>query len=132
MELDALLGLIGLARRAGKLAVGEALTAELVAEGRARAIFLAEDAGSATRRKVMRHDSRVPVFTVPCTKERLGKAVGFAGCAVCAMRDIGMAQAAARKLDGTTPENTAAAARICEKKARIDSRKGMKKGKKPE
>ena len=50
MELESLLGLIGLARRAGKLAVGEALTAELVAAGRARAIFLAGDAGEATCR----------------------------------------------------------------------------------
>ena len=66
MQIEPLLGLIGLVRRAGKLAVREALTAELVAEGRARAIFLAADVGEATRRKVMRHDARVPVFRLPC------------------------------------------------------------------
>ena len=58
MQIESLLGLIGLARRAGKLSVGEALTAEAVAAGRARAIFLAHDAGEATKRKVMRHDVR--------------------------------------------------------------------------
>ena len=79
MELESLLGLIGLARRAGKLAVGEALTAELVTAGRARAIFLAQDAGEATRRKVMRHDARVPVFVLPCGKETLGRLFGLRG-----------------------------------------------------
>ena len=90
MELESLLGLIGLARRAGKLAVGEALTAELVAAGRA---------------------------------------VGFPDCAVCAMQDIGMAQAAAKKFAGSSEENRAAAARVFEKKTRIDRRKGVKKDK---
>lgn len=127
MQIDSLLGLIGLARRAGKLAVGEALVAELVAAGKARAIFLAEDAGEATRRKVMRHDARVPVFVLPCTKAVLGGAVGFAGCAVCAMQDIGMAQAAAAKLADTSPQNAAAAERVSEKKSRIEQRKGTKK-----
>lgn len=127
MELESLLGLIGLARRAGKLAVGEALTAELVTAGRARAIFLAQDAGEATRRKVMRHDARVPVFVLPCGKEALGRAVGFSDCAVCAMSDIGMAQAAAKKLAETGGQNAAAAARVGEKKTRIDSRRGTRK-----
>ena len=130
MQIEPLLGLIGMARRAGKLAVGEALTAELVAEGRARAIFLAEDVGEATRRKVMRHDARVPVFRLPCAKAELGRAVGFPDCAVCAMQDIGMAQAAAKKLADSSEENRLAAARVAQKKTRIDSRKGIKKDKK--
>lgn len=131
MQIESLLGLIGLARRAGKLAVGEALTAELVAEGRARAIFLAQDIGEATKRKVMRHDARVPVFELPCDKQTLGQAVGVAGCAVCAMQDIGMAQAAAKKLADTSEQNQAAAQRVVQKKTRIDRRKGVKKDKKP-
>lgn len=131
MQIESLLGLIGLARRAGKLAVGEALTAELVAEGRARAIFLAQDIGEVTRRKVMRYDARVPVFILPCGKQILGQAIGVAGCAVCAMQDIGMAQAAAQKLADTSEANHTAAQRVMEKKTRIDRRKGVKKYKKP-
>ena len=57
----------------------------------------------------------------------LGGAVGFAGCAVCAMQDIGMAQAAAAKLADTSPQNAAAAERVSEKKSRIEQRKGTKK-----
>ena len=130
MATDRLLGLLGLARRAGKLEIGEALTAETVAAGKARAIFLASDIGEATRRKVMRHDERVPVFTVPHDKETLGASLGFPGCAVCCLTDVGMARAAAEQLASLSEANAAAATRVAEKEARIASRKGIKKKKK--
>lgn len=130
MATDRLLGLLGLARRAGKLEIGEALTAETVAAGKARAIFLAGDTGEATRRKVLRHDERVPVFTVPHDKETLGASLGFPGCAVCCLTDVGMARAAAEQLAPLSEANAAAAARVVEKEARIASRKGIKKKKK--
>lgn len=130
MATDRLLGLLGLARRAGKLEIGEALTAETVAAGKARAIFLAGDTGEATCRKVLRHDERVPVFTVPHDKETLGASLGFPGCAVCCLTDVGMARAAAEQLAPLSEANAAAAARVAEKEARIASRKGIKKKKK--
>lgn len=130
MATDRLLGLLGLARRAGKLEIGEALTAETVAAGKARAIFLAGDTGEATRRKVLRHEERVPVFTVPHDKETLGASLGFPGCAVCCLTDVGMARAAADQLAPLSEANAAAAARVAEKEARIASRKGIKKKKK--
>ena len=55
METNPALGLLGLARRAGKLACGEDAVREMVAAGKCRAIFLADDVGEATRRKVMRY-----------------------------------------------------------------------------
>ena len=79
METNPVLGLLGLSRRAGKLACGEEQVGEMVMAGKCRAIFLAEDAGDATRRKVMRHDARVPVFSMPCTRETLGNAIGVPG-----------------------------------------------------
>lgn len=127
METNPVLGLLGLSRRAGKLACGEEQVGEMVAIGKCRAIFLAEDAGDATRRKVMRHDARVPVFSMPCTRETLGNAIGVPGCVVCAISDMGMAAALAGKLADTSAQNRAAAARVSEKKARIDRRKGKKK-----
>ncbi|MBQ8143673.1 MAG: ribosomal L7Ae/L30e/S12e/Gadd45 family protein [Butyricicoccus sp.] len=130
MATDRLLGLLGLARRAGKLEIGEALTAETVAAGKARAIFLASDVGEATRRKVLRHEERVPVLTVPYDKETLGASLGFPGCAVCCLTDVGMARAAAEQLAPLSEANAAAAARVAEKEARIASRKGIKKKKK--
>ena len=127
METNPVLGLLGLARRAGKLACGEEQVSEMAMTGKCRAIFLAEDAGDATRRKVMRHDARVPVFAMPCPRETLGSAIGVPGCAVCAVSDMGMAAALAGKLADTSAQNQAAAARVSEKKARIDRRKGKKK-----
>ena len=130
MATDRLLGLLGLARRAGKLEIGEALTAETVTAGKARAIFLASDIGEATRRKVLRHEERVPVFTMPHDKETMGASLGFPGCAVCCLTDMGMARAAAEQLAPLSEANAAAAARVAEKEARIASRKGIKKKKK--
>ena len=130
MATDRLLGLLGLARRAGKLEIGEALTAETVAAGKARAIFLASDIGEATRRKVLRHEERVPVFTMPHDKETMGASLGFPGCAVCCLTDVGMARAAAEQLAPLSEANAAAAVRVAEKEARIASRKGIKKKKK--
>ena len=127
METNPALGLLGLARRAGKLACGEDAVREMVAAGKCRAIFLADNVGEATRRKVMRHDARVPVFSLDCGRETLGHAIGLSGCAVCAVCDMGLANAMAQKLRDTGAQNQTAAARVAQKKARIDGRKGKKK-----
>lgn len=128
MAVDAILGLLGIARKAGKIACGEEQVRDMVATGKCRAIFLAEDAGDATRRKVERHDIRVPILTLPWDKETLGNAIGIKrDCAVCAINDIGMANAIAGKMIDTGTANRRAAERVAEKKTRIDARKGKKK-----
>lgn len=130
MGTDRLLGLLGLARRAGKLQIGEAMTAETVAAGKARAIFVASNIGEATRRKLARHEERIPLFVLPHDKETLGASLGFPGCAVCCLTDIGMANAAAQQLASLNEQNARAAERVVQKEARIASRKGKKKVKK--
>lgn len=128
MAVDAILGLLGLSRKAGKLAFGEEQVRDMVASGKCRVIFLAADAGDSTRRKVERHDIRVPILTLPWDKETLGDAIGIRReCTVCAVNDIGMANAIAGKLIDTGSANQRAAERVAEKKARIDFRKGKKK-----
>lgn len=127
METDPILGLLGLARRAGKLACGEEQVAKLAAEGGARAIFVASDIGDVTRRKIMRHDQRIAVMELACGRDALGQAIGMAGCAVCAVSDMGMAASAAAKLAGLSEHNKQAAARVAAKKTRIDRRKGTNK-----
>lgn len=129
MEANAALGMLGLSRRAGKLACGEDAVSAMVAEGKCRAIFIAQDIGEATHRKIMRHDARVPVMELPCDRATLGAAIGVQGCAVCAVSDMGMANAIAGKLRSVGSRNGVAAARIAGKKAHIDSRKGKKKNK---
>lgn len=119
MANDPCLGMLGLARRAGKLAFGDELVRQLCAEHKARCVLVAADAGESTAKKAALYAARVsiPCITLPHDKETLGAAIGKNGCAVCALSDIGMAAAAIGKL----------AAQLDEKNVRIQSRKGKKK-----
>ena len=71
----------------------------------------------------------MPVFTLPHDKETVGASLGFPGCAVCCLTDIGMARAAADQLAPLGESNARAAERVAQKQARIESRKGKKKTK---
>ena len=51
MANDPCLGMLGLARRAGKLAFGDELVREMCADKKARAVFVAADAGASTAKK---------------------------------------------------------------------------------
>jgi ribosomal protein L7Ae-like RNA K-turn-binding protein len=75
--------LIGLAKRAGKLACG----ADAVKESgrRAKLILIANDAGNAVRREAAGYGKRV--VELPHGKEELGCAVGRESCAVAALTD---------------------------------------------
>lgn len=129
MANDPCLGMLGLARRAGKLAFGDELVRQLCAEHKARCVLVAADAGESTAKKAALYAARVsiPCITLPHDKETLGAAIGKNGCAVCALSDIGMAAAAIGKLAAQHPEYAAVAAQLDEKNVRIQSRKGKKK-----
>ena len=51
MANDPFLGMLGLARRAGKLAFGDELVREMCMDKKARAVFVAADAGASTAKK---------------------------------------------------------------------------------
>lgn len=129
MANDPCLGMLGLARRAGKLAFGDELVRQLCAEHKARCVLIAADAGESTAKKAALYAARVsiPCITLPHDKETLGAAIGKNGCAVCALSDIGMAAAAIGKLAMQHPEYAEVAAQLEEKNVRIQSRKGKKK-----
>ncbi|MDO4270225.1 MAG: ribosomal L7Ae/L30e/S12e/Gadd45 family protein [Eubacteriales bacterium] len=131
MENDPVLGMLGLARRAGKLAYGDELVRDLCAEKKARCVFVAADAGASTAKKAAFYaeGANVPFIVLPSGKETLGAAIGRNGCAVCAVSDIGMAAAALQKLAAQDAAFADAAARLAEKNARIQSRRGKKKPK---
>lgn len=129
MANDPCLGMLGLARRAGKLAFGDELVRQLCAEHKARCVLVAADAGESTAKKAALYAARVsiPCITLPHDKETLGAAIGKNGCAVCALSDIGMAAAAIGKLAAQHPDYAAVAAQLDEKNVRIQSRRGKKK-----
>ena len=135
MANDPVLRMLGLARRAGKLAYGDELVREVCFGHKARCVFLAADAGASTAKKgaFYADKANVPCVQLPHGKTELGTSVGKSGCAIVAVTDIGLAASAVEKLASEHEEYAETAKLLSEKNARIQSRKGIKKQKeKPE
>ena len=126
MATDPVLRMLGLARRAGKLAYGDELVREACFDHKTRCVFIAGDAGANAAKKAAfyAYKANVPCVTLPC-----GSAIGKAGCAMCAVADIGMAAAAVNKLAEQDPAYAEVAQQLSEKNAKIQSRRGVKKHK---
>ncbi len=86
------LRLLGLAYKAGKVVWG--LDAVKIAKGQTRLILLANDAGAAVKREVLRlfENTVIPVETLPYDKQTLGNVLGKSLCAVLAVTDGGFAK----------------------------------------
>ena len=131
MATDPVLRMLGLARRAGKLAYGDELVREACFDHKTRCVFIAGDAGANAAKKAAFYADKanVPCVTLPHGKLELGSAIGKAGCAMCAVADIGMAAAAVNKLADQDPAYAEVAQQLSEKNAKIQSRRGVKKHK---
>ncbi len=131
MATDPVLRMLGLARRAGKLAYGDELVREACFDHKTRCVFIAGDAGANAAKKAAFYADKanVPCVTLPHGKLELGSAIGKAGCAMCAVADIGMAAAAVNKLAEQNPAYAEVAQQLSEKNAKIQSRRGVKKHK---
>lgn len=134
MTDNGILSLLGLAKRAGKLAAGDDPVRELAQDGVIRAVLLASDAGAASSRQAAFTAGKagVPLLTLPVTKAELGGALGRNACALCALSDSGFAAKAAEKLAAADPSFAEAAKALAEKHARIQSRRGIKKHRAPD
>ena len=94
------MNLIGLAQKAGRLAVGEEPTGAAARARDARLILVAAAAAENSVRRV-RHfaDAGQCLWCrIGADKDALGRAVGRSSCAMLAVTDIGFAEAIARKL----------------------------------
>ena len=131
MATDPVLRMLGLARRAGKLAYGDELVREACFDHKTRCVFIAGDAGANAAKKAAFYADKanVPCVTLPHGKLELGSAIGKAGCAMCAVADIGMAAAAVNKLAEQDPAYAEVAQQLSEKNVKIQSRTGVKKHK---
>jgi len=102
---NGLMGLLGIAQKAGKAQAGEESAALAAKSHKARVLLLAADAGERTRRHAEGlSGDNCPLLTVPLTKAELGEAVGRGSCAVLALTDVGLASAAVKKLEAADPE----------------------------
>ena len=98
--MDRVLGLLGLAKKAGSLQIGEEPVSTTAQAGRARVILLASDTAGNSRSRAEKlaalHDT--PLLTLPYDKMTLGGAVGRGGCAMLAMTDVRMALSLVRAM----------------------------------
>ena len=88
--MDKLLNLIGLAKKAGKLEVGEEPVGAAARSKHARLILIASDAADNTRRRALHFGEagECICLEIPPTKEDLGRALGRTSCALLALTDI--------------------------------------------
>ncbi len=98
------LSMLGMARKAGAVVIGEEAVTEGVLEHKIRLILVASDAGDTTAERISRLESdKLPVIPLNEDKQTLGAAVGFAKVAAVGICDLGFAAAIAAKLGGDNP-----------------------------
>lgn len=101
---DKTLGLLSIARKAGKLQLGEEAVGALLMEKRARLTVLASDAGAATVRRIrlQAEGTKQRCLILPYDKQALGAALGRQTLAVAAFTDVRLALALVNTLQPET------------------------------
>ena len=100
MYHDPILRLLGLAKKAGRLEIGEEPVGAACRSRQARLVLLAADAAPNTRRRAAHFGQAGEVLWLetPFPKRELGFILGRSSCAMLALTDAGFAAAAAEKL----------------------------------
>lgn len=115
-----LLSTLGLALRAGAVAVGEEPVGAAARGKKARVIFTARDAAASSVRRAysFAHAGSCLCLPFPADKDAFGRALGRTSVAMCAVTDIGFAQSLVKKLAAAEPEIYGAAAEALDLKAK--------------
>lgn len=135
-----LLSTLGLALRAGAVAVGEEPVGAAARGKKARVIFTAQDAAASSVRRAysFARAGSCLCLSFPAGKDAFGRALGRTSVAMCAITDIGFAQSLVKKLaaaDGETYQAAADALEIKAKRARerreeqLQHEKNLRRGK---
>ena len=90
--MNKVLSLLGLAKKAGRLAVGGEAVSGALYQNSARLVLTSADAAKNTLRRLTNYES-VKHIRLPYSKEELGAALGFRSCAILAVCDAGFAKA---------------------------------------
>ena len=119
MPNDPILHLIGLARKAGRLEIGEEPVGAVCRARQAKLVLVAADAASNTFRRAAHFGEAGNVLwlSVPNTKEELGFILGRNSVAMLALTDIGLASSLVKKLAAMDPDKYGAAAATLDTKA---------------
>ncbi len=100
--MNGILSLLGLARKAGRVEIGEEPVGSAARAKHARLILVAGDSAASSVRRAysFSQTGACLCLTIDATKEDMGRALGRTSCAMCAVTDIGLAEAIAKKLSG--------------------------------
>jgi len=101
--MDKTLGLLGIAKKAGFLAIGSEQTAISARQGKAHLILSASDASDGTlrRAKANAEQFEIKYFLTKYTKFELGSITGRGSPGVLAILDKGLAESFEKKLTET-------------------------------
>ena len=91
--MDKALRYMTLARKAGRLAVGETGCGAAFASGKARLLLLASDASESTRKRAekMLYGRRAPLRTLPWSRAELSELLGKNSCGMMCFTDLPLA-----------------------------------------
>ena len=139
--MERILSMIGLAKKAGFVEIGEEPVGSAARAKHARVILVAGDAAASSVRRAysFAQAGNCLCLTVDATKDELGSALGRTSVAMCAVTDIGFAEAIAKKLAAMDESRYGAAAgqlsvkakRAAERKAeKLQHKKNVQQGKK--
>ena len=117
--MEHILSTLGLAQKAGMVAIGEEPVASAARSKHARVILTAEDAAPGTVRRAasFAETGACLLLGIPTDKETLGRALGRTSCAMAAITDIGFAEAIVGKLAVLAPGRYGGAAATLRVKA---------------
>ena len=107
-----MLSMLGLAKKAGRVEIGEEPVGAAARARKARVILVAQDAGPSSQRRAFSfaETGACLCLTVPADKDALGRSLGRTSVAMCAVTEIGFAGAVVKKLAAMDPERYGAAA----------------------
>ena len=119
MPNDPILHLLGLAKKAGRLEIGEEPVGGACRARQARLVLLAADAAPNTRRRAAHFGEAGGVLWLetPYNKGELGFILGRSSCAMLALTDAGFSAAIVEKLAMRDPDKYGPAALQLRKKA---------------
>ena len=114
-----MLSMLGLAKKAGRVEIGEEPVGAAARAKKARVILVAQDAGPSSQRRAFSfaETGACLCLTVPADKDALGRSLGRTSVAMCAVTEIGFAGAVVKKLAAMDPERYGAAAAQLDGKA---------------
>ena len=100
------MGMLGLAKRAGKISSGESACKEAIRFGKSQLILLAGDASDNTKKNITDSCAYYDVsYYIIGTKESLGHAIGNSYNAVISVNDSGFASALIKHIDANNSES---------------------------